>query len=607
MTRQQAANRFRTRKLSTKQQLAVVRESQIDNIDDTDAQRNIPEIETGVERQEEVELHLQAAIHASQAAVTSGKAAAVYIPTPNAEKIKDTQFDALYPKKFSMPSSYIRFSSTVEDCCGCPYSMSAEDQKFLQQYNSGKRPTSARCSEDTFEQVMSHFETVVQQKQPFLSIDTSAILPYEDFESAFDESTSNLVKMHAKAIYPYWKEQRLKNEGRPIMPSLRVRSLSPFSSCVSVANSDWSQFEQGTEKDDGDPYVCFRRREVRQVRKTRRTDAQSTEKLARLRTDMEYAKRALEMVLRREKMRKAAIEMDQKVFEMRAQMKEMQRKLGIRGDWEDLVNIKQKKRPAEQPAPSIQRPPAGLRIDPKATEIELVPFELYQAQKRQKLQNIVEEKVAQRRKLHGGFLNGSPKPDYTPAKPRGYESGVIVHLPSPPPSVSSQESLVEHDPDNNFDDFALALAPYTYGQTVQKKNHMWFRKRIGRGGRILLDRKTLRRQPLPTDINPYRLDRMKHHYSSDEEDDDEDMIDPSSDQNIRFRARLLSPPVEATHHSHQIHRTVAEQHRRQLQSAAQVAAGNQAVTAGVGQMAAPQPKQALQVPKALAPPVPATH
>lgn len=53
MTRSGAGNRFRTRKLSTKQSLAVLRENQIDSVDD-DAQRNIPQIETGVERQEEI-------------------------------------------------------------------------------------------------------------------------------------------------------------------------------------------------------------------------------------------------------------------------------------------------------------------------------------------------------------------------------------------------------------------------------------------------------------------------------------------------------------------------------------------------------------------------
>lgn len=53
MTRSAAGIRFRTRKLSTKQTLAVLREHQIDSVDD-DGQRNIPQIETGVERQEEI-------------------------------------------------------------------------------------------------------------------------------------------------------------------------------------------------------------------------------------------------------------------------------------------------------------------------------------------------------------------------------------------------------------------------------------------------------------------------------------------------------------------------------------------------------------------------
>jgi hypothetical protein len=53
MTRSAPGNRFRTRKLSTKQSLAVLRENQIDSVDD-DGQRNIPQIETGVERQEEI-------------------------------------------------------------------------------------------------------------------------------------------------------------------------------------------------------------------------------------------------------------------------------------------------------------------------------------------------------------------------------------------------------------------------------------------------------------------------------------------------------------------------------------------------------------------------
>jgi len=44
--------RFRQRKLSTKQNLAILREADIDNTIDDDVQ-NIPRVETGVEKAEE--------------------------------------------------------------------------------------------------------------------------------------------------------------------------------------------------------------------------------------------------------------------------------------------------------------------------------------------------------------------------------------------------------------------------------------------------------------------------------------------------------------------------------------------------------------------------
>jgi len=45
--------RFRQRKLSTKQTLQILREDQVDQLDD-DAQRNIPKVDTGVEKGEEI-------------------------------------------------------------------------------------------------------------------------------------------------------------------------------------------------------------------------------------------------------------------------------------------------------------------------------------------------------------------------------------------------------------------------------------------------------------------------------------------------------------------------------------------------------------------------
>ena len=54
MTRAGATGaRFRQRKLSTKQSLQILREDQVEKLDD-DAQRNVPKVETGVEKGEEI-------------------------------------------------------------------------------------------------------------------------------------------------------------------------------------------------------------------------------------------------------------------------------------------------------------------------------------------------------------------------------------------------------------------------------------------------------------------------------------------------------------------------------------------------------------------------
>lgn len=55
MTRSAVAGsaRFRQRKLSTRQTIQILREDQVDKVDD-EAQRNVHKVETGVEKGEEV-------------------------------------------------------------------------------------------------------------------------------------------------------------------------------------------------------------------------------------------------------------------------------------------------------------------------------------------------------------------------------------------------------------------------------------------------------------------------------------------------------------------------------------------------------------------------
>jgi len=282
------------------------------------------------------EHHLQAAISASQNAVVGGQVPQIYIPTPDASKTI-SEYEALYPKRFSQPTSYIRFSSTVEDCCGTAYCMDSDDDKLLQKLNSNKRSTGAQCSEDTFEEVMQHFENMVAAKLPYLHLEPDIeekIASLKDMEEVFDESHSPAVRKFAKDIYDHWKQRRIARGGRTIMPTIRVRKSKDVRVFVLLLTI-FEQIESGADKDD-DPYVCFRKFEHRQVRKTRRTDAQSTEKLKKLRQEMEMARAIVADVLAREKMRKESILVSQNIFELRTAVKDFKRKNNLRGDDEDL-------------------------------------------------------------------------------------------------------------------------------------------------------------------------------------------------------------------------------------------------------------------------------
>lgn len=78
------------------------------------------------------------------------------------------------------------------------------------------------------------------------------------------------------------------------------------------------------------------------MRKTRRTDQQSLERLRKLRSEMEMARNLLEMVLRREKIRKESLVLEHNVFDKRKTLQEYQRVLGIKED-DDLLPVKKKR------------------------------------------------------------------------------------------------------------------------------------------------------------------------------------------------------------------------------------------------------------------------
>jgi enhancer of polycomb-like protein len=214
--------------------------------------------------------------------------------------------------------------------------MDEADEIALQRINVELPKELKPCTEDQFEQVMGFFEETVHTKQPYASVDNAPVLPLEEFEEQFDDTIGLTVRRLAQYVYEHWKSRRLDSANHSLQPSLKVsNAVLPLLRSLTII-----KFETGQDTDDADPYVCFRRREIRQIRKTRHRDAQSAEKLRRLRKELEDARHIIAMVKQREVMRKEVLSIDKLLFKQRADVKETKRKLGIKGDDEDLINQK---------------------------------------------------------------------------------------------------------------------------------------------------------------------------------------------------------------------------------------------------------------------------
>jgi hypothetical protein len=78
------------------------------------------------------------------------------IPIPDAKR-EIPNYEELYGgKTWSDPCTYIRFSTPIEECVGCPYTLDEKDAEWLERYNSTAK---MRLSEDFFELIMHHFES----------------------------------------------------------------------------------------------------------------------------------------------------------------------------------------------------------------------------------------------------------------------------------------------------------------------------------------------------------------------------------------------------------------------------------------------------------------
>lgn len=426
--------------------------------------------------------------------------------------------------------------------------MTSDDAAFLKSFNQ-KQGKKLHCSEDEFEEIMNFFEEKTQEKQPYADVDNTPVLVYEELEADFDDTISESARRFAKDVYAHWKNQRLLKGNRPLLPSLK--------------------FEKNLDTDDADPYVCFRRREVRQVRKTRGRDAQVTEKLKKLRKDLEDARALMSNVRRREAMQREQLQIDKTIFEQRLAVKEIKRRLSIKGDDEELL-ITQKVCPllrpnyvldranALQPAPKPKRPadlervrqnipgmkPRDTRPDGRLVDSDLVYLEEQQAKKTEAIDSFIEDNLVKHQKWNVGWVDATWRPITPPLEQAAAKSDFRTvftesQLPTPPASVSDEEGA---DPmaldrvNKQVDPRRSARIRFASPpEDVPYQDQSRFRRRIGRGGRVMIDRRGMKRQKVESsEVDERVADRWK--FSGDSSEDEQIYpVDWTDTMHIRYR------------------------------------------------------------------------
>lgn len=433
------------------------------------------------------------------------------------------------------------------------YCMTIDDEASLNAMNR-KRSWSSKCSVDHFEEVIDFFEQISKSRQPFATVDNAPVIGFEELSQSpeFYEAVQESARAFAEEIYAHWKEKRIKHGNKPLMPHLRVCSQllsSPHESRDTRLTSN--QGETGQETDDGDPYVCFRRREMRHTRKTRGRDAQSIEKLKKLRRELEDARRLVAMVKQRELTKGESLALEKTLFDQRTRVKETKRKLGIKTDDDDLINQKPQKpqkTKVVEPTPATRPPGPQLRLsmrsEGRAAETDLVGLQDVLREKENDIYRDIEEKLAG----HRAWLNKNPDLTRLPLLPAvkhhappGFRAAVAEYLPSPPPSVSSDSPRATSPNELRDSNFAGEESITVRYQSPPCAKHAEmrpsYRRRIGRGGRLMIDRRGLQPQS-KEGIDPVVLDRFKF----DQEDDDDDPpvfeVDRFDQWSLQYRAAL---------------------------------------------------------------------
>ncbi|KAG7444124.1 uncharacterized protein BT62DRAFT_971418 [Guyanagaster necrorhizus] len=529
------------------------------SFDEDEEKNRLVQRVAGVDQDDANEHHLQQVLSEAalrtQASPRSGRGASEktsYIPTPDSTgHVKD--YDKLYPaKKFTAPACYISSSQTVEEqlvaglAHGCTYCMDERDAEWLEKRNEEARgegtsaqaalSVSARTSmrsakgkgkeadtstptivkEDDFELVMGLFELITHEETEYLHHSLKDGMMFPEFSNYQDTFSNPLEKSYfatyvvpknipppesllsmAQLIYPHWRARRMERGGLRVIPQLN-----------------------GDETDSlNESFVCFRKRESKLTRKTRASQYNISEKLEVLTSDFTDACDLVKKVRQREDVKLRSMPHWHNVWLARVSIVNLKRK----NPWLDKVDEEL----------LVDRAPAAKKPDVRVARISIkseTPFVTPPARTEPAVRP--KERIA---KLQAKIDLGMHK-----RKEKDQQWEDTVDNSYVPPLVPFSSRL--------FKFIAPSSAPAWPESEVPQRKYV--RLRRGRGGRMMLDRRSghsLVRDAEDVDEETRRL-KERWRFDSDDappfgqsyEERDRELVDDYGLSYLRHAFRVLS-------------------------------------------------------------------
>ena len=215
------------------------------------------------------------------------------------------------------------------------------------------------------------------------------------------------------------------------------------------------------------------------------------------------------------------------------------------------------------------------RPDGRSAEADLINLVDVLAEKENEIEREINLKIAQHQKWNEGYVDMTQAPLTPPSEESigsTFRTAVTEYLPTPPTSASSEQSggyvaEISSPSRNKGNPVTVRYASPSYDGPCRSQPS--FRRRIGRGGRLMIDRRGMHLQT-KEGINDTVIDRFKY----DRDDDDDDgvptyLIDPYDISSMRYRAAIVGS--SQLHQQGQVgRRTQLEGSHSSIQASAQI-------------------------------------